>query len=497
MINQKLEGDSLEYLNKVIKYISTYDSNRMEVLKFINLVDKNLLKNEHYIIMYYIEFFCSVKSLARIDLNAIRKLVAVDREMFVESPHLNLEEVIAVEKDDHGALIEQMVNLAIDEIESIKLEKDDYENSMAILEELVNDLEIKNSIYTSTMIYYEGMKIGKKFLKGREGYLEFIGKNIMEIRNRNDNTKGIQLASKEYLYSHISSSEKLFPHPIKSVQEAWGHVRAGESLAVMAPTNIGKTTLIVNYIAESLMNNVNTGLFISEVDKDRMIARIISTVGARKYDIKIPTDIVLRYLNIDKEIVMGAPITEEDKKFLKDNDSYINNAEFIFKAFSNVESDELGTLYILEDLVIRDMDATFEDLSKEKKVRFLIVDHVNGVQAGYTTTTAERVNTAYIRIHTLGKKYGVANVITNHIPQNQIPILMDPESDKGSLHGANAAESARTPDRTMFLRATMEQKNRKEFEVLTNKDRSTSAFFDNVLVGIHIDVGMVYEIELD
>ena len=76
-------------------------------------------------------------------------------------------------------------------------------------------------------------------------------------------------------------------------------------------------------------------------------------------------------------------------------------------------------------------------------------------------------------------------------------VLMDPEADKSIIRGANSTESTRTPDNVLILRATMPQRKRGEFEVLTNKDRDSNTFFAPFLVGIHIDVGMIYDIELE
>ena len=492
-IDKKIEGDELQYVNKMLKYFSTSYSTRIKLISFLELFELEMFKDEHYVIFYYLYYFSRISNLAKIDFGVIKKMVSIDKAILVDSPHVNINQGL-VKKEEEPDLLVQMVDNTIKEIESLEgISEETYEECMPILKELVGNLEVYNLLFTSSKILFEGVRFGNEILKGREGYIKFLQEGLLDLKSRTEGKGKTSKVTKEYLYSKSSSGEEAFRHPLSTIQKAWGNIKRGESISILAPNNIGKSTMAVNYIAESLIAKLNTAVFLSEMMVDRVYARIISVVAARKYKVAIPSDLIIEYFRIDKKKLEGKNLTEIEVKFLKDNGAYINNIEFIHNAIVNESNKELGTLLFRDELVLRDLDQTMEMLAKEYNVATLVVDHVNGIEAGYALSNTERLNLAYIKLNSLGKKYGIITVITNHVPEEFLDTLNDPEADKTGVRGYGGNQSTFSPDKVILITANQKQKSRGEFIVMTNKDRDSNSFFEPFLSQIHIPIGLIYE----
>lgn len=497
LLDLKISGDDLKYVDSIIKYLSSNKSTREYMLKYSSIVEKELFQNEYYIINFYMEFMNSIKDLGKIDLTSMKRLISLDKEMFVENPHIGKDFGISVNEDRAG-MIEQMVVEKLDEIEALpEVAEEEFELSVAMLKEIIKDLKVQNLIYTSSIIFFEGKKIGREMYKGRDGYLKFMQKGILDVTNLDGESPVVATVTKEYILSSHSSNKPLFKHPLTTTQSSWGDVSEGDCISILAYQNVGKTTVTMNYIAESLMAGVNTAVFISEMAFTKVVSRIISVIGARKYSIRIPTGIILRYFSIDEKRIRGEKITKGDASFLSTNEQYINNIEFILNALQSEGNKELGTLKHKPDLILENMPTEFEVLKKEHNIGFFAIDHVNGVTSRYAANDVERINNAYKSANTLGKKFGIATLITNHIPEKQKEGILDKNADKSGLRGSRGSESVNSPDYVIILDANMEQKSRGEFVVSTNKDRNSNTFFEDFLGKIHVDVGMIYEVELE
>ena len=493
-----MSGDDLRYVDKVLKYISSPGSTRNQILKTIKLMQKELFKNEYYIICYYIEFMTEIKSLDRIDMSSIRRLIGLDKDMFINNPNVEQDFGISVRGEDRGELIEQLVIDKVNDIEDMEpISEGDFDSSLQTLGEIIKDLKVKNLIYVSSLIFFEGKKVGRKEYKGREGYEEFMRRGLLDLRSIDSKEDVAVKIDREYVLLNSSSSNELFNHPLPTIHDSWGKVREGDSISLIAGQNVGKTTVAFNYLAECLIANKNAAVFISEMSLTRVIARLITIIAARKYDIRIPTTISLRYLEIKSKEIKGEKITKGDATFLSNNESAINNVEYIMNAIQSDSNKELGTLYRKPSLVLEDMDTEFELLKKEYDVSFIVVDHVNGVTSKYGLGDTERINKAYINCNALGKKYGIANLVTNHIPEKQKEGVVDKNEDMSNVRGLRGSESTNSPDYVLIINANTEQKSRGEFTVNTNKNRNSNSFFEPFLASIHVDVGMVYESELD
>lgn len=494
LIDLKVSGEDLNHVDKLIRFISTPTSTRSHVLTFNKILEKGIFKNEYYIILYYIEFMCSIRNLSHIDLNAMKRLISLDKEMFVGNPNIDLN-TVAVLTEDKSGLIEQMVFEKINEISSLpEVNEEEFDLSCVVMREVVKDMKVQNLLYVSSLIFFDGKKVNREELKGREGYIKFMETGLRELRKLSDEDEDLVRVDRDYLLRIQSSGKELFDAPLPTLKNSWGKVKAGDSISCIAIQNVGKTTLTINYLAESLIAGVNTALFISEMDTAKVIARTVSVVGARKYGIKIPSNIVMRYNDIENKKTKGETVTEADKLFLTNNEQKINNAVYIMNAMFSNSNKELGTLFKKENLTIETLEAEFEEM-KAEDIGFLVIDHVNGVRSKYNTSDKERIDAAYKRVNSLGKKYGIANFTTNHIPEDQKMKILDKNADLSNVRGAWSTESTRSPDYVIILDASMEQKARGEFVVCTNKDRNSNTFFEPFLSGIHVDVGMVYEIE--
>lgn len=498
LLDLKISGDDLRYIDNIFKFISSSQSTRAHIIKITKMLEKELFSNEHYIIYFYIEFMTQVKNLGKIDLNSIKRLIALDREMFTNNPNITQDFGITVRNEDRGELLEQLVVEKLKNIEDMEeVSEEDYDLAVQMLGEIIEDLKVKNLIYASSLIFFEGKKIGRKEYKGREGYLEFMRKGMLDINSLNSGEESVIRVDKEYILLNTSTSSELFDHPLKTITESWGKVREGDSISLIAGMNVGKTTVAFNYLAESLMAGVNTGLFISEMSFTRVMSRVITIIGARKYDIRIPTAIAMRYLEIESKKIKGTKMDKSDGMFLSNHESIINNIEYILTAIQSESNKELGTLFRKPELVLEDLDAEFELMKKQNNISFLVADHVNGITSRYGVSDTERINGAYIAFNSLGKKYGIANLITNHIPEKQKEGIVDKQEDLVNVRGFRGSESINSPDYVIIINASSEQKSRGEFVVNTNKDRNTNTFFEPFLASIHTDVGMIYEADID
>lgn len=497
-IDLKVTGEDLSYIDKIIRFISDNEEvNRIDINKALTIVEKEYLENEHYIIFYYMEFFYKVRDLTRFSLSSILPLLKTDKNepLFVDSQHVNLIDIVSEAPENKGDVIYQFVEDKIKDIQEMEVSRDEFEEACEVAREIVLNLDAHNLIFSSSKILFDNLKVGwNKTLAGREDMVDYLVKGISHIRDKqNKDGDNIVEATKDFVYENLEEREELFEHPYATVQKAWKSVRAGHSISTIAAMNVGKTTNAINYISASVSAGVNTGLAISEMGSVGVLARIYTTVLAMKYNVPVPTDMAMRYLEIDTKIAQGHPITRSDNVFLQENAKQIRNLEHVITQIE-LPDGELGKIFIVKELKVEEIGLTMSTMRKEHDIKFLVVDHINGVTTDEKHDSG-KINQAYIELNVQGKKHGVANLATNHIPDNDLEILRDPTKDNSEVAGFRGTESTKSPDYVLILDATEEQRNRGEMVMISQKDRNTGILFEPILLSHIREVGLLIEVD--
>lgn len=494
-----INGDNLTYFNKAIKFLSSDKSNIEEVQKFVKLVDRNMLQNEPYLVMYYAEYLNKIRPINKLNLNMMINLTEVDKNKIVDLPNIELNSMVDVREEFKGDFIVDLMKSYVSEIDSMEeVDLNEYRHCLELLKELVKSLKCNNVLFVGSRILNGEYRLGRKKLKGKEDFIDYAMKEVRSLRELEEDKDEMVIGlDMDKFLSRVYLTDDLFPHPLKSLKESWGSIFRGQTLGIMAPVSVGKTTLSINYMASALISKVNSALFVSEMNEADYMARLVPIIGALKYKVFIKSDTVKVYLNIKKKKYQNLPVLKSELLFIENNTQQINNIEYIMSHIFSQDSSELGHLSIVTKIELESIVDLYNTL-KERDVELLVVDHVNGVVSENPRLSEVQItNEAYVRLHKYAKSSGVATIITNHIPDESISIINDLDADISNVRGSNAGQSTKSLDNVIILCATMEQMALGEFVVRTNKARNSGIFFEPFLVSCRKEIGLLYEEDVD
>lgn len=490
-----ITGENLNYFNKVIKFLTSEECTVKDIQYFNRSIDRNMLKNEHYLVTYYIDYLNKIEPISQVNLDLIEKFTDIDKEKIVDLQNIDLTGIVDVKEEFKGNIIVEMMKSYSEDIRKLEsVTREEFEHYMQLLIELVKDLKSNNVLFVGSRILNGEYRVGRRILKGRNDFIEFLVQETREIRNlEKDSVELMYALDRDTLLTMMYTSDPLFPHPIPTLQSEWGSIRRGTTLGIMAGMSVGKTTLTINYLAKALECGINSGLFISEMNISKYISRIISIIGANKYRIFLASSTVEMYLDLQHKLYMNKSLTNSDKAFLESNKTQINNIEYILNQLFSESNEDLGTLHLIPELVLEDIPELYRTL-EQKEVYFIVIDHINGLSSLNTRKgTVELTNEGYVSIHGESKKHGVATVITNHIPDEYLSKVDDLDADLSNIRGSNAGQSTKSLDDVLILSATDEQKQAGELVIRTNKNRDSGVFFEPILVTHRKEIGLLYE----
>lgn len=490
-----IEGENAEYLNKVIKYLTSPNSTIKDIQSYLRIVDKNMLLNEHYITTYYMEYLNKIEPLSRVDLKLMEKFTEIDKEKIIKLNNIELDNIVDVQEEYKSQMLVEIMKeftRQIDEMEEVT--EEEFQHSLSLVLELVKELKSNNILFVGSRILSREYRIGRRVLQGREDFINFLESEVRHLRNIDKDQMDITYQlDRDSLLLNMYTNENLITHPIPTIQDSWGSLKRGTTLGILAGTSVGKTTMVINYIAKALEEGVNCALFVSEMSISKYISRIISIIGANKYKVFLASDTVETYLDIQHREYLSRPLTKTEEKFLEMNSTQINNIEYILNQLFADSQEDLGRLHVVPELVLEDIPEIYRKL-EEMNTHLLIVDHINGLSSNNPRKSVyELTNEGYVSLHGESKKHGVATIISNHIPDDQLKRVNDLDADLSDVRGSNAGQSTKSLDDVLILSATDEQKRAGEIVVRTNKNRDSGVFFEAILLTHRKEIGLLYE----
>ena len=94
-----IDGNNTEYIDKIFKYLSSEESTPKDVQSYLKIIDRNMLKNEHYIVTYYMMFLNKIETLVKIDFNLITEFTKIDKDKIVKLNNIDLDGIVDIQEE--------------------------------------------------------------------------------------------------------------------------------------------------------------------------------------------------------------------------------------------------------------------------------------------------------------------------------------------------------------------------------------------------------------
>lgn len=318
--------------------------------------------------------------------------------------------------------------------------------------------------------------------QGLEDMIQYYNMNMRIIKSLSEENrvKSYVLDSKwlesEFKNENKTDTNTMFAIGLKAIDNALGNLRRGNMLGIMGPPKGGKTRFSNYLVALALLNGYNVCVWPLEGTTQEWEAMQISA-----YMAIISYNKVKNSASVDDEIISISSADILTKNYIGDP---VTKKQILSAKLALASDERLGRLsFMTGTAYVEDMfDELQSHYENDNPFDVIVVDSLVNVMSRKGLRKVETISEAYMRM-----KNFVANelkvpalaIIPAQLKQDTIDFLRrNPEETIDVTAGAESAETIRTPDTTIGLFSTKQERENNIMKFYCVATRHSQTFDD-------------------
>lgn len=483
-LNKESEED-IKIYNEKLKV------NKVCLPRFIANFPYNIFRDNNAI-FYDIIVNMQVKSFTKDQLISV---INNNRDLILDSPYINkanytvtVDGNIASDDDVVNAITADLID-TFNTLSRITVSEDEFTSSCNIYIDWYKDELARNMALGMTAIMsdtgYDAKLPGKRarHYSGLDDMLSFYNENLKIIRSlSSDNRITSFVVDDKWLNNEIEKEKKndtnsLFDTGIEEIDNVQGKLRRGNILGIMGPPKGGKTRFTCYLAARAAFEfGLNVCIWPLEGTSDEWLSMLEACyIAGASYKNSQKTG--------SKEIVRISSKDIIERKYTNAPTirQYVIGAKTVMAGSANNNCGKIsfieGTAYV-EDF----LDVIESHWENENQFDVLIIDQLINVMSRTGKGKVERISEAYMNIKDLlanRLKIPAIGLMPAQLKQDIVDYLRkNPEETIDVTAGGESAETIRTPDYTIGLFSSKEERDNNIMKIYSVASRHSATFQD-------------------
>lgn len=457
---------------------------------FISDFPFNIFHNK-YAIFYEMFITLQVKVFTE---EQLRSVLDNNRDLILNSPYIDKSKYakttdgnIASDDDIVSAVTNDAVD-SMNELSRIVISEDEFKSSCTTyidwyknafaeftalnMTAIMSDAGFDDKMPGKRAVHYHGLKDMTKYYNSNMRVI----KALSEENKIKSKVLGIDWVKEQMENDNKKDMNVMFPIGLRKIDEKIGDLRRGHMIGVMGPTKGGKTKFSNYLVTRALLHGYNVCVWPLEGSIGEWESMQISSYLAQVAYAK-----VLNSGGSDDSIISIASDDILNRRFIGD----ITTRKQINSARLALATDEsMGRLsFIKGTAYVEDM---FEELmshyENENPYDVLVIDSLVNVNSRYNKNRVETIAEAYMKTKNFIEnelKQPALAIVPAQLKQTTIDFLRkNPDETIDITAGAESAETIRTPDTTIGLFSTKQERDNHIMKFYCVASRHTAAFED-------------------
>ena len=444
----------------------------------------------NYAIFYEIMITLQVNSFT---VNQLESIVETNRDLILDSPYIDKKRYaatdngnIASDDDIINAITNSLIDL-LNELSMTYVTEEEFQSSCQIYttwyKNAFAEFTSLNMASIMSDVGFDCKKPGKRVrhYQGLDDMMEYYNENIRIIKSLSEDSRIHSFVlDDKWLNNELQDENKedksaLFNIGIKEMDATIGELRRGNMLGVMGPPKGGKTRFTNYLVQRALSLGYNVCVWPLEGTADEWEAMQVacflaqSSYASLKQSGKSGSMIRLSSKDILQKKYRNSP---EIKKQVAAAKTVIATSENYGK-LSFVE----GTAYV-EDF----LDVLESHWETENQFDVLVIDQLVNVMSKKGKGKVERISEAYMMTKDFlanRLKVPALGIMPAQLKQDVVDFLRrNPDETIDVTAGGESAETVRTPDETIGLFSSKEERDNNIMKIYSVASRHNGSFQD-------------------
>lgn len=417
-------------------------------------------------------------------------IVAYNRDLILDSPYINTSDFVfssvgTMATDDDilqafaASLRDKLVTLSM-----IEVTEEEFNSSCEIyknwyLLQYAGYMASNMAAIVSDM-GYEERKIGRRKVtyRGVEAMHRYYreSKKVMDSLSNSELGTSV-LIDKKWLEEELTSESKpddkrLMQTGIREIDRAIQWLRRGYMLGILGPTKGGKTRFTAHLVYKALSQGLNVAVWALEGNQDEWMSMLtVCCIAYASYEAKKQ--------GREKEVVR---LSSNDVL----NKNYVNvpsmRARVVAAKQLIATSENFGRLSFIKGTAYSEdfLDVIQQHYENENAFDVIVIDSLVNIQSKTPGSKSERISDAYMAFKDyLANKMRVPalGIVPAQLKQESIDeIRRNPDADIAVTAGGESAETIRTPDETIGLFSTKEERANDIMKIYSVASRHSGDF---------------------